>query len=68
MTSLIILLQAAANMAWGYLGAAIGAAVKGETEGLEDKAADAAAKLDAAVYGDRTELEQKADAAIAAVK
>ncbi len=50
------------------LGAAIGAAVKGETEGLEDKAADAAAKLDTAVYGDRTELEQKADAAIAAVK
>ena len=49
-------------------GAALGAALKGETEGLEEKAADAAAKLDTAVYGDRTELERRADAAFAAVK
>ena len=50
------------------IGSAIGAMAKGDTEALEEKAAEAAEKLDTAIYGDRTELEQKADAAIAAVK
>ena len=50
------------------LGSAIGSVMKGDTEGLEEKAADAAEKLDTAIYGDRTELEAKADAAIAALK
>jgi len=50
------------------IGSAIGSMMKGDSEALEGQAADAAAKLDVAIYGDRTELEQKADAAIAAVK
>ena len=35
-------------------------------ENVEEKAAEAAGALDAAIYGDRTELIQKADAALSA--
>lgn len=45
----------------------IKAAVNGD-ENLEDKAKDAAEALDTAIYGDRTELIRRADAALAAFR
>ena len=43
----------------------IKAAMNG-AENIEEKAADAAGALDAAIYGDRTDLIRRADTALAA--
>ncbi len=49
------------------ISAGISAAVKGEAA-TEDKVAEAVDSLDAAIYGDRTELSRRADEALAALK
>ena len=50
------------------IGSAISSAAKGDEAALEDNALNAAGALDAAIYGDRTALIEKADAALAKVQ
>ena len=50
------------------IGSAISAAAKGDEAALEDTAGNAAEALDTAIYGDRTALIEKADAALAKVQ